>query len=201
MKESEFLKGNYEIDISLTLLFSSIYGEAEYSRFKQTTSLPNYKKQFIKLLNTLRKSFKETSAKTDSYHLAEIEKMVDEELTRINKAKSVEEIYKTLVVFFPKLCFILIGQVPQNFSKRSRDNRNRWELNSFRQIQYSQSRKQKHKFLLHLLENEQIEELKNKNYKGVIEEYKNSKKNKETFIDWFLRTYPEIYLRLFKETN
>lgn len=200
MKESEYLKGNYEIDPDLTLLFSSIYGEDEYYNFKETTSLSNYKKQFLKLLNTLRKSFKETCLNTDSSHLIEIDKLIDEEIGKIKKTKSVEKIYQSLVIFFPKLCFLFIGRTPHNWSKRLRDNRNSWLLNDFRQIEYNQTETQKFEYLMYLLKHDRIAELKELKYNGVIDKYKSSKKDDEGFMNWFLRTYPEIYIRLFKRT-
>lgn len=200
MKESEYLKGNYEIDYGLTLLFSSIYGEDEYYNFKETTSLSNYKKQFYKLLNTLRKSFKETCLNTDSSHLIEIDKLIDEEIGKIKKTKSVEKIYQSLVIFFPKLCFLFIGRTPHNWPKRLRDNRNSWLLNDFRQIEFNQTETQKFEYLMYLLKHDQIAELKELKYNGVIDKYKSSKKDDEGFMNWFLRTYPEIYIRLFKRT-
>ncbi|WP_141878071.1 hypothetical protein [Gramella sp. Hel_I_59] len=200
MKESEYLKGYYDIDIGLTLLFNSIYGEDEYYNFKETTTLPNYKKQFIKLLNTLRKSFKETCLNTDSSHLKEIDILINEEINEIKTAKTVEKIYENLVIFFPKLCFLFIGRIPNNWSKRTKDNRNSWQLNDFRQIEYHQNEKQKFDYLIHLLKLDQIEELKDLKYNGVIEKYRSSKKEKEVFMNWFLRTYPETYIRLFKRS-
>lgn len=200
MKESEYLKGYYEIDYGLTLLFSSIYGEDEYYRFKETTSLSNYKKQFSKLLNTLRKSFKETFLNTDSSHLLEIENLIRDEIESIKKENSVDKIYQSLVVFFPKLCFLFLGQIPHNWSKRTKDNRSSWLLNDFRQIQYTQTENQKFDYLIQLLEQDKIPELAELKYNGVMEQFRSSKKDNEVFMNWFLRTYPEIYIRLFKRT-
>ena len=105
MKESRFTKGYYEVDLGLTLLFNQIYGEDEYYRFKENATLPEYKKQFSKLVKTIGKSFNDTCKNTDNLHLKEINELVENQLILIKKVKTIEKLYQSLIIFFQKYAY------------------------------------------------------------------------------------------------
>lgn len=199
MKKSPFMKDYYEVDFGLTLLFNQIYGEDEYYRFKENATLSDYKNQFSKLIKTIGKSFRDTCKSTDNFHLKEINDLIENELILIKKKKNINELYQSLIIFFPKLCFLLIGKIPQNGIKRPKDNRSNWNLNDFRQIEYRQSKNQKFEQLMELLKNERIVELGS--YKTVMENYKSNRFEKENFMNWFMQTYPKIYYQTFERTE
>lgn len=194
MKKSSLSNNYYEVDFELTLFFSQIYGEDEYYNFKEFSNLKDYKKQFRKLLITIEKSFLNSCLKTDNYHKNEIRRLVASEISIINKKKNVKDIYKSLIIFYPKLCFLLIGELPENYLKRNKSNRNSWILTNFRQIEYKQSKEQKRNQLIKLLKNSKIEGF---DYQNIIEKYHNEKIESENFMDWLIRTYPSKYIELF----
>ena len=195
MKELSYYKGYYEVDFGLTMLFNQIYGEEEYYNFKESASLVKYKKQFSKLIITIKKSFLDSCKDTDKQHQLEVEKIVDNQLQKIKSNSNLEELYRSMMVFFPRLCFLLIGQIPQNSNSRLKDNRNNWKLTDFRKLEYTQTQEQKFELICSLLKNKDLEELDT--YKVEFEKYQKTKNSNERFIDWFHRTYPEIYMKLF----
>jgi|TARA_B110000240_G_scaffold195025_1_gene243757 hypothetical protein len=199
MKESRFTKGYYEVDLGLTLLFNQIYGEDEYYRFKENATLPEYKKQFSKLVKTIGKSFNDTCKNTDNLHLKEINELVENQLILIKKVKTIEKLYQSLIIFFPKICLLIIGKIPQNGIKRKRDNRGIWNLNQFRQIEYKQNKNQKFEQLLNLIKNERIKGLGT--HREELKKYESTRLTNESFINWFIRKYPEIYFDLFERTE
>lgn len=199
MKESPFKKGYYEVDFGLTLLFNQIYGEDEYSKFKENATLSKYKSQFSKLITTIGKSFSDTCKNTDNFHLKEIDELIASQISLIKEKKTLEKLYQSLIIFFPKLCFLLIGRIPQNGIKRKKDNRSTWNLSEFRQIEYKQIRIQKLELLLELLKNERIEGLGS--YRTELKNYESNHLENENFMNWFMRTYQEIYLDIFERTE
>tara|TARA_B110000908_G_C10032068_1_gene347865 strand:- start:63 stop:662 length:600 start_codon:yes stop_codon:yes gene_type:complete len=199
MKESRFTKGYYEVDLGLTLLFNQIYGDDEYYRFKENATLPEYKKQFSKLVKTIGKSFNDTCKNTDNLHLKEINELVENQLILIKKVKTIEKLYQSLIIFFPKICLLIIGKIPQNGIKRKRDNRGIWNLNQFRQIEYKQNKNQKFEQLLNLIKNERIKGLGT--HREELKKYESTRLTNESFINWFIRKYPEIYFDLFERTE
>ncbi len=199
MKESPFMKGYYEVDLRLTLLFNQIYGEDEYYRFKETATLLDYKKQFSKLVKTIGKSFNDTCKNTDKLHLKEINELVENQLIFIKKVNNIENLYQSLIIFFPKICLLIIGKIPQNGIKRKRDNRGIWNLNEFRQIEYKQNKNQKFEQLLNLIKNERIKGLGK--HREELNKYESTRLTKESFMDWFIRIYPDIYFDLFERTE
>ena len=199
MKESPFMKGYYEVDFGLTLLFNQIYGEDEYYRFKENATLSDYKSQFSKLITTIGKSFTDTCENTDNFHLKEINELIESQVLLIKKKKTIEELYQSLIIFFPKLCFLLIGRIPQNGIKRKKDNRSTWNLSEFRQIEYKQVKNQKFELLMELLRNDRIKGLGS--YKTEMDNYHSNRLEKESFMIWFMRTYPKIYFDIFERTE
>lgn len=200
MKESEYIKGYFEVDTGLTLLFNQIYGYPELSNFNENATLDDYKNQFCKLIQTIKKSFNETCIKTDNYHKFEINNLIKDQITSLKKKKSIEEIFTSLIIFFPKLCFIIIGQLPQNGSiNLHKDNRHSWKLDDYRQLEYRQNKIQKVKLLYELLKNDKIEGLNS--YKEELEKFETTRQKDDCFLKWFCRNYPDKYFDLFENNK
>ena len=196
MRESLNKKKYYEVDRGLSLLFKQLYGEEGINNLEQSATLSDYKKQFSKLLATIKRAFNDTCKNTDKSHLKELNEIIKNQISVIRSIDSVEEMYQSLMVFFPRLCFLLIGNIPQNWSSRQKNNRSSWYLNEFRQVEYKQNRKQKVDLIIDLLKNNQI-----KGVSSYNEEYKNytsSHLKDESFFKWFVRTYPLVYIETFE---
>jgi len=183
-----------KVDIGLTYLFSMIYGQ-EKCNLKENATLRKFKENFSKLLITIKKSFLDTCEYTDKNHRDEIIKLINDEVEKIKEQNSIIDLHTSLIIFFPKLCFLLIGHIPQNFTKPGKDNRSSWNLNEYRQVEYKQSHKQKRKLLNSLLINEKIADLKS--YKLELRNYHNTQIKGEDFLNWFKRKYPHIYVEIF----
>lgn len=199
MRESEFVKGLYKVDLGLTILFWNVYGGDEFYPLRENATLSDFKMHFSKLIITIKQAFISTCSTTDKAHMDEIILLTKEELDSIRKIKTIEELFTSLIIFFPKLCFLIIGKMPNNNFKRMKDNRATWKINQHRQLHYTQTREQQ----LHLLR----DHLKNENVTGLTsynEELKNYQSQRikgEDMLSWFKRLHPEKYFNLFDKTN
>ncbi|MGV0994377.1 hypothetical protein [Empedobacter falsenii] len=192
MKKNILSDDLYEIDISLSLFFAQTFGEDEYYNFKENATLKEYKTNFNKLISSLKKTFENTVNSTDQIHKEQINNLISQEKKNIQKCNSVEDIYKSLIIFYPKLYFLILGEIPLNLNKKRVSN---WSMNSFRQIEYKQNSIQKSNLLINLLEKDKVKEIEP--YNDLLEKYNQTHNSKESFIDWFKRNYPIHYINIF----
>jgi len=199
MKQTKYTKGLYEVDFGLTCLFWEVYGGDEFYPLREYATFKDLKTHFAKLIITIKLAFLDTCSNTDKSHRDEIIELTTSQLTNMQKAKSIEELSTLLLIYFPKLCFLLIGKRPNNFSKRIKDNRASWKMNQHRQIQYTQSRDQQFELFRDLLKNEKIEGLKS--YKVEIANYQSKRLPGEDMLDWLKRLHPEKYFKIFDKLS
>lgn len=195
MKESKYRKGLYDVDFGLTCLFWEVYGGNEFYPLRENATLNDYKTHFAKLISTIKQSFCDTCISTDKSHKEEIIKLADLEISNIQKLKSIEALSSSLLTFFPKLCFLLIGRRLNNQSNRIKDNRATWEINQHRQIHFTQTREQQFELLRQLLKDERIHGLNN--YKTELSIYQTQKNHGEDMLDWFKRLHSDKYFKIF----
>lgn len=126
------------IDFSLTMLFNQIYWYEDYCTFKENWTISDFKKQYQKLLKTIKNSIKVNITICDEYFKNELFKAIDDASLEIKKAEKVENINNILICFLTRFSFNLLGMEPcyQYY-------RNDLNLNKFRSIQYVQNPKQK----------------------------------------------------------
>jgi hypothetical protein len=199
MKRSKYLKGHYEVDLGLTFLFWEVYGGDEFYPLRENASFKDFKIQFSKLILTIKQAFLDTCINTDKSHRDEIIELTTFQLNEIKKKKTIEDLYTSLLIFFTKLCFLLIGRRPNNFSNRIKDNRASWSMNQHRHVQYTQTREQQFELFRDLLKNKKIEGLDF--YKDEIKKYRSQKLLGENMLDWFKRLYPEKFFKIFDRIN
>lgn len=187
----------YKVDFGLTILFRRIYGEPEYYSFKENATLPDFKRQFKKLLKTIENGFKNSSIQTDNFHKSEIYELINSEITSIEKTKTIKILYNSLICFYTELAFLILGMMPENASyPRKITNNKRWKLNKFRQIRYSQTREQKIEQLKSIIQNKRIPGLpKAKETRSL---YEKERQKGEDILYWLKRTRPDIYLKMFE---
>lgn len=196
MKKNPYSNNYYQVDFGLTLLFNQIYGEDEYYSFKENSTVSDFKKQFIKLIKTIENAFISSCYKTSIIHITEIKKIVEEEINNIKKSKDVETMYKNLVIFYPKLLFLIIGEIPQNSQvKKKLSNKGNWTLNKYRQISYIQNDEQKYNLLIKTLENNYFDDLE-----SIVElrkKFSRDNKHFKSFTEWFKNNFPTHYIKIF----
>jgi len=146
MKEFEYVKGLYKVDLGLTFLFIDVYGGDEFYPLRENTTLRDYKLHFAKLITTIKLAFIITCIDTDNSHKNEVIELVTAQIGEI-RIKKIEDLFSSLVIFIPKLCFLLIGKTLKNSFSRIKDNKATWNINQHRQIHYTQNREQKFQLL------------------------------------------------------
>ncbi len=93
MNKNNYIDGLIEVNLSLTNLFCQIYGEDEHYSFKENATLKDIKKNFSKLLNTIKKSFVETCKNTDKHHRDEVVNLIDKEIIKLNYSPSLDNYF------------------------------------------------------------------------------------------------------------
>jgi len=195
MKKNKYFDHLYEVDFSMTYLFWEIYGGDEFYPLRENATLRDYKTHFSKLIKTLEKAFIDTVLNTDNSHLFEINNLVIEQLEKIENSKKIDDLSNSLLIFYPRFCFLIIGKRINNTSQKTKDNRSTWEINQHRQILYLQNSDQQKNLILDLIKQNKIPEFKS--YKEFDERFKSERNNDENFLDWFKRKYSQIYFRIF----
>jgi hypothetical protein len=195
MKESEYIKGLYEVDLGLTFFFIDVYGGDEFYPLRENATLKDYKLHFSKLITTIKLAFVDTCLDTDKSHRDEIISLTTAQIKQINKIKTIQGLFTSLVIFFPKLCFLLIGKRLNNSCNRIKDNKSTWNINQHRQVQYTQNREQKFQLLRDLLKEEKINGLGS--YKAELKNYQAQREKGEDMFEWFKRLHPQKYFEIF----
>lgn len=143
------MKKFLKIPIQLSYLFWDIFWEWEYQSFKDNWYFSDYKKQYIKLIKTFKKTVKDNILVSDNYFLEEISQEIEKSILDCKKSKNIDELNIELISFLTKFSFLLLWKKPDNFlfdrryfSKTKKINSN-WKLNNFRNIQYIQNEEQK----------------------------------------------------------
>lgn len=143
------MKKFLKIPIQLSYLFWDIFWEWEYQSFKDNWYFSDYKKQYIKLIKTFKKTVKDNILVSDNYFLEEISQEIEKSILDCKKSKNIDELNIELISFLTKFSFLLLWKKPDNFlfdrmyfSKTKKVNSN-WKLNNFRSIQYTQNKEQK----------------------------------------------------------
>ncbi len=160
--------------------------------------MDTFKLHFAKLITTIKLAFIDTCIDTDNSHKKEVIDLVTAQIGEINKIKKIEDLFSSLVIFFPKLCFLLIGKRLKNSFNRIKDNKATWNINQHRQIHYTQNREQKFQLLRDLLKEQKIKGVGS--YKAELKKYQTEHLKGEDMFDWFKRLHPMKYFEIFDRT-
>jgi len=184
-------------DINLSFLFRQLYGEHGCFEPYHEISLKDYKKHILKMIDTIKSSIAQTITAVDNHHLKQLLIQIENCKIEIKKAKSFELLFSIIITFQAKLIISFIGELPDNFGKRKVTNQPaNWQLNTYRQIGYTQSREQKFELLRKLFKEGQLSDIY-KNYSEAVVEYQRDHLKGEDLYNWFKRSYPQKYIEIF----
>jgi len=138
------MKYNLEEGYPLKALIEKLFGNRAWLEIKHSTSLANWKKYSIRILSAIETSAKATIEVADNTWFEELSELIEHGKTRIKTAKNTEQLFANLSASLAEVSFLQIGQVPNHsrFNQTTLRHPCNWKLNSFRSVQYIQSRKQ-----------------------------------------------------------
>ena len=187
-----------EILHSISLLFGQLYGEEAYFEMNDYPNFLTYKKQFVKLLNTLKIVIENNVNHADNEYKKRLIEVVEVANKKASNSTEGVILFQIIIECQTKIVFMLIGNQPENFSSKKivTNNKHNWKLNKFRTIVYLQTEEQKEKYILDLMKKGKIREdfLKVRDF---LDDFGSRSKRKETLLDFFKRKYPIDYLNIF----
>ena len=193
MKEINFRK----TELSFSILIHKLYGGSDYRRIKSYCNLSSTKKYYLKITKSIKFSIEETLTITDNNHKQELLHTIDKYLKNIKSAKNFYFLDQIMITLQSELIFLLIGLIPIRWQSDKVINRRKiWKLDTYRQIQYTQSIEQKKNLIFKAIKGK----YKNRfgDWSDFLEIYLHKCNNKpERLIYWIKKNHPDIFIDLF----
>ena len=185
------------VPISLEYLFSSLFGKAKYHGYVGAVSARTWKKDLAKTAKYISKAI-ELNARTDAFHRRELLETCERLISHIEGAKTVDQANVAAVESLVRLVFMLLGDVPDHWNKKSPYRDSSWRLDAHRSHQFCQSSVQKVRLLIDLVDQRGCLKLDLGEYGSLLEAYvRCSGGSPDEFLEWFKREYPAAYCEVF----
>jgi len=182
---------------SFEILLKRLYGNRRYFQYcNGWKTSQKWQDAVIKIFIAIEKCIVNTIDCNDSAHKEELLSLCQTAQEEITKAKTINKINITSILYLSELSFNLIGDMPDNWNKKKINKNQHWQLNAHRQIIYYQS--DMHKANLIIDKAPLVNE--NSEYNNCILSNKlhyDFNKDYTRFIDWHKMTYKEKHSELF----
>jgi hypothetical protein len=190
-------KDSIYVPISFEFLMSSLFGKTNYHGYVGSVRQSIWKKDLIKIVKYIKKSII-INANTDHFHKSELIKTCNTIEEKIKKSKSFDEINLETIEGFIRLVFLLLGNMPNHWDRKSPYLDKFWELDGHRTLIYSQSDEQKVYLIINLVDIRKQFSIKVEDYENLSSLfYKRFRENASEFLSWFKDSYPETYCQIF----
>jgi hypothetical protein len=180
----------YEIEdempstIDFEYLLSNIMGKQRWHGFAGHHDLKTWKSAVEKLFESINKHITYNVEATDNLHKKELILESERALEDISEARVVHHVNEAAIIRLTNLVFLLMGNIPYNWEKKTLNRAKHYKLDEFRKVSYSQTNDQKiNLFLLLMTERPYINKYKKSNY--FIDYMKTLEfDNERLCIDW-----------------
>lgn len=126
-------------------LFEQVLGRTAFMHVKDYAPLSAWCKNYIKLLRALGVAIEATVEIVDAEWKQEVSDLIAHGYTRLQHAKSIDELHAVAAATLGELAFLQLGFVPRghhNTDNIPLTSRN-WKMNAVRTVQYIQSKEQR----------------------------------------------------------
>jgi hypothetical protein len=179
------------------ILLKRLYGKHKFLQYcSGYKTSQQWKETINEIFIAIEKCITNTIDCDDYTHKEELLALCCIAQQEITKAKTINKINITSILYLSKLSFNLIGDMPDNWDKKKVNKNQHWQLNAHRQIIYYQSNMHKANLIIDKAPsvNESSEynncSLSNKLHYDFNKDY-------ARFIDWHKITYKEKHSELF----
>ena len=177
---------------------SALFGKLNYHGYVGGVSKATWKKDLRKVTKYIKKSI-ELSANTDSHHKSELLDACDRLEKELKESSTINQINAATIEKLIRLVFLLLGNIPDHWRRRSPWADRFWELDGHRTLSYTQSDEQKTYLIINNLVDIR------KRYAITVEDYEDFhavfyrrfKGKASEFLGWFKKSYPETYCQIF----
>jgi len=130
--------------ITFEFLILELYGSVSYNRIKHSHSFKTAKENYLKLIKTFRFAINETIEVSDKLQINQLNLILNNGERHLKECKKFSELDQEFLCTQTRLILQLIGTVPNREQEKQVINqKHNWKLNSLRQIQYIQNKRQK----------------------------------------------------------
>jgi hypothetical protein len=193
------MKDNYrKTDISFSFLIHNLYGDEEYRLIHTSHDFNDAKRNFLKIIKSIKFAVEETITITDNCHKQELLSTISKFDELVKSSKHFDSLDQLMISFQAELVFLLIGFMPHQWQQQKViNNRNLWKLDDYRQIQYTQNVDQKKHLIFSAIQG------KYKGRFGTWNEfldniyYKQCHNDPHELVVWVKKNHPDMYCDLF----
>lgn len=182
------------LPLSFEYLMTFLFGEQNYHGYVGSVERTTWKKDMQKIARYIKKAI-QLNVHSDNYHRSKLIQICEELTEKIKKSNKIEEINILIIQEFTKIIFNLIGNMPNHRRSKRPYNDSYWKFYGHRNLVYTQNTTQKVWLILSL--GSKID-IALKEYDSLNEVfYFKFRSNKEKFLSWFKKNYPNQYCEIF----
>jgi len=190
-------KEEISIPITFEVLLKQLYGRVNYHGSSGHYNITRLKKIYVKIIASIKRAITLNLSEIDSIYKNNLIEHCSNTISKIKICKDIDRINITIIDFYTRLSFQLLGDLPDNWDCHRTAHSSNWKLDKHRNILYISSDKQKSFIILDSYRN-YANELKPFSEEDLWNKLNYELSNNYTkFIDWFKLEYPLVYVKLF----
>ena len=176
---------------------SRLFGDDNYHGYVGAVRKPIWKKDLRKIIKYIRKSI-ELSVDADSFHKNRLITLCNSIDNQLSNATLTSQMNLIAIEGLIELAFLLIGNIPDHWRRKSPYSDKFWGLDGHRRLTYSQSNEQKTYLIIHIVDIRREYTVEVEGYEDLHAVfYRKFKGKAHEFISWFKKNYPNLYCKIF----
>lgn len=190
MKDEIYLNDSFEIFEKI--IFSSYI----YHQDAGLKTLEEWKERNLKISTAIKLAIEQNLLHTDKIHKNNILFQINRLIENINNAKDFDYLSNEITIKLTKIIFLLLGDIPDNWDKKSKSLPKKWKLNRHRTLKYIITDRKKSLIIFKYL----YKAWSNKEKVQILHEKLTLEMNSDykQFNKWFKENHIEIYDHLFE---
>ncbi len=189
------MRNNVYIPIEFEHFLSELFGQNSHHGFVGEHSLSVWRRELIKIVRTIRRAVK-INIDTDAFHRDDMVRRCDLTIESIKKAGTSDEVNAAMIKFSVRLNFMLMGDLPDNWDRKSISHESALTFNKHRKIAYVQNNEQRANLIMSLPSKWNYKDRVPDNLELWLKRFREFDGDTEKFLIWFKLNYTEVYLEL-----
>ena len=191
------MKDFITVPISYEYLMSGLFGKLNYHGHVGALITKYWKRDILKINKYIKKTIR-LNVQSDQIHLNAMLKICDELEKQTKDSKTINGVNAAFVELYTTLIFLLLGNIPDHWNRRSPYADRFWLVNGHRSLEYHQTNLQKTYLIINAVDIRKIVKINLDDYEDMHQAfYRGAKGDADRFIAWFKNTYPEKYCEIF----
>ena len=137
------LKADISHMVKLKFAIEALLGTSAWYALKETTSLPEWRRHLIKVLDAVGVAFSESVKICDDRLRAQVRENLESRVQALKESRDFDTLISSFAATLMQQTFIHLGMLPRRGTgSRVTLDKRFWQLDSFRSVQYVSSSKQ-----------------------------------------------------------